>query len=151
MKRPIELFLLCLMLFVLSVNGLVAGVLMLISPDGALLQMDPTFLNGSPFSNYLIPGILLFTCIGVLPLLSLIGLIFKPKWRWADSLNVYSDRSWGWTFSLYSGLGTMIWIIVQQFTTRFFILQPVILCLALAIVVLTILPRVILHNNTKNG
>jgi hypothetical protein len=141
MKRPVELYLLSILLVILSLNGLVAGMLMLIRPDGSLLQLTTEWLDGSPFRNYLLPGCLLFTCIGILPLLSLVGLLLRPAWSWPNRFNIYPGQSWGWTFTLYSGIGTMIWIIVQQFMTRYFILQPIILSVGLAIVVLTLLPR----------
>lgn len=141
MKRPFELYLLCLLLTILSLNGLVAGMLMLIRPDGSLLQLNTEWLAGSPFRNYLLPGCLLFLCIGVLPLLSLIGLLFKPAWAWPRTFNIYQGQSWGWTFALYSGIGTMIWIIVQQFMTRYFILQPIILSIGLVLVILVLMPR----------
>ena len=89
MKRPFELYLLCLLLAILSLNGLVAGMLMLICPDGSLLQLNTEWLAGSPFRNYLLPGCLLFSCIGVLPLLSLIGLLFRPAWSWPGTFNIY--------------------------------------------------------------
>jgi hypothetical protein len=141
MKRPFETWILWLLLFVLSVNGLIAGSMMLIRPDGSLLKMDPEWLSGSPFSTYVIPGCLLFSFIGILPALSIAGMAIKQDWRWPERLNIYRNRSWGWTYSLFSGIGTIIWIIIQQFVTKFFILQPVILSMALAIVVLTLMPR----------
>jgi hypothetical protein len=142
MKRPIVLYLLCLLLAILSLNGLVAGMLMLIRPDGSLLQLNTEWLAGSPFASYLLPGFLLFLCIGFLPLLSLIGLLVRPSWSWPNALNIYQGQSWGWTYTLFSGIGTMIWIIVQQFMTRYFILQPIILSLGLAIVILALMPPV---------
>ncbi len=140
MKRPFLTWILWLFLAILSFYGLVAGTMMLVSPDGSLLKMDPEWLQGSPFTSYLIPGLLLFFCIGVLPALAIIGMAFQPDWKWARSVNIYPERNWGWTFSLCSGIGTIIWIIVQQFTTKYFILQPVILTLAVCIIVLTLMP-----------
>jgi hypothetical protein len=150
-KRPIETYFLWLLLVFLSLNGLVAGSLMLIATDGSLLKMDPTWLDKSPFSSFLLPGCLLFLLIGVLPMLALTGLIFDPQWRWARFLNIYPTRRWGWTFSLYSGIGTIIWIIVQQFMTGFFFLQPIILSLGLSLVILTLMPRVMNSNIVTNG
>ncbi len=140
MKRPFETYLLWFLLLFLSLNGLIAGSLMLVRPDGSLLQMDRAWLENSPFGGYFIPGCLLFLCIGILPMLSFAGMAFRPAWNWPKFLNIYPDRHWGWTFSLYSGIGTIIWIIFQQFVTKFFILQPVILSMALATVVLTLMP-----------
>jgi len=120
---------------------LVAGMLMLIRPDGSLLQLNTEWLDGSPFGSYLLPGFMLFLFIGFLPLLSLIGLLVRPAWSWPNVLNIYQEQSWGWTYTLFSGIGTMIWIIVQQFMTRYFILQPIILSIGLALVILALLPR----------
>jgi hypothetical protein len=43
---------------------------MILAPDGHLLGMTAKMLAGSPFHSFLLPGIILFTVIGVGPMLA---------------------------------------------------------------------------------
>ena len=54
----------------LGVGALFGGAALILAPDGHLLGMPTRLLAGSPFSSYLVPGIVLFTCVGVAPLLA---------------------------------------------------------------------------------
>lgn len=143
-KRPFEVYVLCLLLLFLSAGALYGGGALIIRPDGSLLQMQPWLIK-SPFPDFLIPGIILFVMNGLLPLLVIAGLLFKPSIGFINGLNIYKDKHWSWTFSLYSGVITIIWIIVQQFITDFFVLQPIIASVGLLIIVCTLLPRVVNH------
>jgi hypothetical protein len=48
-------------------------------PSGAMIELPAAWLEGSMFQDYLIPGIILLTVLGVFPLLTLIGLINGTK------------------------------------------------------------------------
>jgi hypothetical protein len=52
-----------------------------------MLEMDLSWLEGTPFTSYLIPGIVHFSFVGLFLLLTSIGFILKPDWRWANLLN----------------------------------------------------------------
>jgi hypothetical protein len=54
----------------LGLGALFGGGAFILAPDGHLLGMPTTLLAGSPFPSYLVPGIILFTCIGLAPLLA---------------------------------------------------------------------------------
>lgn len=54
----------------LGIGALFGGGAFILGPDGHLLGMPTTLLSGSPFSSYLVPGIILFTFIGLAPLLA---------------------------------------------------------------------------------
>lgn len=142
MKKPVEFLILILLLVILSINGLAGGALMIIEPYGSMLGMEIAWLANTPFGNYLVPGILLFTMNGVLPALALVGILAKKRCRIMQKLNIYNDKYWGWTFSLYSGITTLVWIIVQQLITTFFILQPIVAAIGLLIVICSLMPRV---------
>lgn len=129
----------------LAINALAAGLLMMLKPDGSFLQLNPNFLNTSPFTNFFIPGLLLFILIGLLSFISLCGLVFKFKWKIADRINIYPNKHWSWTFSVYSGIATIIWINVQLLMTEYFWLQPVIIFLGLGILIGSLLPGVMKH------
>ena len=142
MKRPFESYLLMLLLLALSVNAIYGGGALIIAPDGSLLGMEPEWLTGSPFGSYLLPGILLALFLGVLPLVTLAGLISKGQGRTFRAVNIYPGMHWGWTFSIYTGIATLSWIIVQQLITSYHVLQPVIAAAGLMVLVMTLLPRI---------
>lgn len=142
MKRPFEFYLLYLFLFFLSINALYGGISLILRPDGSLLGMNPQWLSGTPFHTFIIPGILLVLFLGLVPALALAGMIRKSRKRRFNRLNIFREKYWGWTFSLYTGLMAIIWIVVQQLLTEYFILQPIIAGTGVIIVILTLLPRI---------
>lgn len=143
-------FLLLSIHLLLSINGLIGGMLLMIKPDGSMLQMDPTWLDKTPFQNYFLPGFLLFTFVGLLSMITTLGLLFKFKAASLNKVNIYPDRHWAWTYSLYTGFSTIIWITVQLILTQYFWLQPVILFLATGILMCTLVPGVIRHYTIRN-
>src|ERR1700682_5322264 len=54
----------------LGLGALFGGGALILGPDGHLLGMPTTLLAGSPFPSYLVPGIVLFTLVGLAPLLA---------------------------------------------------------------------------------
>ena len=54
----------------LGLGALFGGGAFILAPDGHLLGMPTTLLAGSPFPSYLVPGIVLFTLIGLAPLVA---------------------------------------------------------------------------------
>jgi hypothetical protein len=85
-----------------GINGLAGGLLLAVKSDGSLLGMQPDWLIRTPFQNYLIPGILLALFLGILPLLTFIGIIIRRNWKFTGLLNLYNDKHWGMVlFPLY--------------------------------------------------
>lgn len=141
-RRPPEVYFLVLLLLLTGLNAVVAGAGLFLFPDGQWIGLPLSWLEGSPFPSFRIPGLLLFLFNGVLVLTTCAGLLFQPAWKWTQRLAVYKDKFWAWSFSLYSGLGLCIWIIVQQLMTNYFILQPIVAAVGVGTVILTLLPRV---------
>jgi hypothetical protein len=142
MKRPFETWILIVLLALLAVNAFYGGISLILAPDGSLLKMQPGWLDNSPFTNYFIPGLLLLLMNGVFPLVAIFGLITKNNNHFVNWLNIYKNRCWGWTFAVYSGIITNIWIIVQQLMAEYFILQTIIVAVGLLILIAALLPRV---------
>ena len=142
MKKPIAFYPLCLVHLFLSLNALGGGGALILSPDGSLLGLPPGAFENDLFSTFLIPGIILFVVNGVFPLFILVGLIWKPDWTWANVFNIYSNRHWAWTYSIYSGIISIIWITVQLFYVEASFLQPLIIWVGLLILILTLTPSV---------
>ncbi len=52
-----------------GITGIAGGFLLIINPSGAALRLSPLWLEGTPFSTYLVPGVVLFLLIGVAQLI----------------------------------------------------------------------------------
>lgn len=139
---PLALYALVILLSFLALNALAGGVLLIIEPDGALLGFPDGWMEHSPFRTYLIPGLILFTANGILPLLAILGLVTRRRWTWPNLINIYKDKHWGWTFSLYAGIISIAWIAFQLLMTPSFWLQSVIILNGLGIVICTMMPNV---------
>jgi len=143
-------YLLCFLHLLLGLNASIGGLLLMLKPDGSLVQVNQSFLKHSAFSNFFLPGLLLFTCVGLLSIISFCGLVFKFNFKLLHTLNLYSDRHWAWAFSLYTGITTIFWITIQLLIAEYFWLQPVIIFIGLGILICSLTPGVMKHYQIKN-
>ncbi|MCX6254898.1 MAG: hypothetical protein NTV31_10545 [Bacteroidia bacterium] len=88
---------------------------MIISPTGELLRMPLSNLGSSPFSNFLVPGIILFLIIGLLPLILVFALLNKPESKLAKQFNFFKDIHWSWTYSIYVAFALIIWMQIEWY------------------------------------
>jgi hypothetical protein len=108
--RNILLFLLTF----LGIGAVFGGGVLIISPDGSLFGMPLSLLQNSLFTSFLIPGIILFTILGLVPICTIFALIKKPKSELAERINFFSDMHWAWTYSIYIAFALIIWIQVEM-------------------------------------
>jgi len=141
--RPFEIYILIGLLLLQVISAFGGGIAMVLKPDGSGLGIPLYILKGSPFSNFLIPGIILSIVLGVLPLIAALGLIFGKPWGVIGMLNIYTNRYWGWAYAVYTGLGLIIWITVQHIYIGYSVLQTIYQSLGIIIIVFALMPRVI--------
>jgi ABC-type multidrug transport system permease subunit len=98
-SRPISVQLLVLLVLLQGLSGLLGGTLLVMDPTGEALQLPLGWLDGSPFADYLVPGLILLTVLGVPPMVIAVGL--------------WTGRRWSWFGALAVGVGLMIWIWVE--------------------------------------
>jgi len=98
----------------LGVGALFGGGVLIISPSGGLIGMPVSMLTPSGFDNFLIPGILLFTVLGVFPIFLIYALIKKTASPLAEHLNLFKDMSWQWSFLIYQAFALIIWIQIEM-------------------------------------
>jgi hypothetical protein len=105
----------------LSLGALFGGGVFILAPDGHLIGMPATVLVGTPFHSFLLPGILLFTFVGIVPLVAAVitarqqalaplaalavGLILMG-WITVEMVILAGPASLFWAF--YLVLGTVI-------------------------------------------
>jgi len=145
-RRPAAVWALIVLHVLLGVGAVASGGVLMAAPDGHLMQMPLSMLEHSPFSNFLIPGAILFTLLGVYPLCVAYGLWKRPGWRWPDAINPLKGIHWSWAGSLAAGAIVVIWIVVEVIMLRSFVfLQGLYLVWGIVLVVLTLLPEVRRH------
>lgn len=134
---------LLLLLALLGVGALGGGGVPIGSPSGWLMGMPLSMLAGSPFRDFLVPGILLFGVLGLAPCLLIPALLKKPGSRFAEPLNLLRDLHWAWTGSIYVGFSLIIWIQLEMvFLHAVSWLHTVYMLLALLILAVALLPQV---------
>ena len=134
---------LLILLGFLALGAIGGGGLLIISPTGELLGIPLSELKNSPFNSFLIPGIILFSLLGVFPLLLIIALLNKTESRFAEQINLFKDMHWTWTFSIYIALILIGWIQIQMvFLQSVHWLHTFYMFYAVAIIISTLLPQI---------
>ncbi len=138
---PAAAWALIVMLFFIGAGALISGAMLFVAPDGHLMQWSTDDLAGTPFSNYLIPGIILFIFVGIFPVFVGYGLLKQPAWHWPDVINPAKKMHWAWTASWAAGVIMLIWISVETLLLGYIsFLQPFIAVYGIVIIILTLLP-----------
>ena len=140
----LERNILLILLSFLGLSAIGGGGALIISPSGALLGGLPlSILAKSPFNNFLVPGIILFVVLGVIPCLLVFALIKKPENRYAEYLNFFKDMYWAWSFSIYVAFALIIWIQVETiYIQGVGWLQTFYLLFAIPLIFTALLPQV---------
>lgn len=112
--RSLLVWVLIMLQFLLGVGAAICGGLLILAPDGHLMRMPLYMLSNTPFATFLLPGILLFTFVGIYPLTVAYSLFARPAWSWPDWVNPFKYMDWAWAASLAAGVIVIIWIWVQM-------------------------------------
>jgi uncharacterized BrkB/YihY/UPF0761 family membrane protein len=97
-KRPASVWAL-LVVVAIQALGATAGGIGLVQDPVNNIGMPLSMLEGSPFSDYLIPGLILLVVVGLFPLCVLYGLIRR--------------RRWAWWLALAAGAALIVWIVTE--------------------------------------
>jgi len=98
MKTPLAKLLGYLQIFI-GASAIAGGLQLIIVPNGSEMGMSTEILSHSPFDNFLIPGITLFTVIG---LGNLLGVWFSLK-----------DKKSAGIFGSIMGATLISWMLIQ--------------------------------------
>jgi len=114
-RKSFACYLLIFLHIFLALGALFGGGALIISSDGSILSMPLSMLHNSPFHDFLVPGIILFVGLGILPLVTAIFLISEKRSKIAEKLRLYKETHWSWNSSLYVGFILIIWITVELY------------------------------------
>ncbi len=82
-----------------GVSGVIGGAGLMADRSGEWLRLPIAWLEGTPFVDYFVPGVVLFSVLGVLPL--------------AVAWGLWKRRLWAGYGSLFVGAALGIWIVVE--------------------------------------
>lgn len=97
--RSLSFWLLILLLGQLSVRAVVGGGALLVAPSGRLVGLPTGPLDSTPFSDFFLPGLVLFLAFGVAPATVCYGL--------------YTGRRWAWPAAIAVALALLLWISIE--------------------------------------
>ena len=127
----------------LSISAVFGGVVLVGSPSGAWLHIPLSILRYSPFSDFLIPGLILGLVFGLGSLVTVLALWWRPGWPLGAALTRFTSEHWAWSAAFTLGAGQVIWIVTQILMVRGLDgLQVLYGSLGVLIVVLTLQPGV---------
>ena len=127
----------------LGVGAIFGGGALIISPSGELLGMPLSMIKDSPFPDFLVPAIFLFTFLGLAPCLLIFALLKKPESKLAELINFYKDMHWSWSFSIYIAFILIMWLQLEMmFIHSVHWSHTFYMFLAVTIIIVAILPQV---------
>ena len=91
--KPKTIFILLILLAFQALSGLFGGAALVLDPSGSSIRLPLSLLEGSPFGNFLIPGIILFLVLGIFPLIIFSLLRKKDNRAWFGSLVISSPSA----------------------------------------------------------
>ncbi len=144
--RPAAVYLLMGLLLLQAAGAIFGGLGLVVDPQGGFLQMPVSALDGSPFRDYLVPGLILLLLLGVFPLITVAGLWFRPAMPWLAGLERRAGFDVAWLASFTVGVALIMWIVVQVLMIGYVSpLQPIFFVVGVAIVGVSLLPSVRNH------
>ncbi len=118
-------------LLLLGLNAVAGGFVLIVDPTGSTMGLPVDRLQGSPFSSFLVPGLVLFLVLGVYPQVVAYGLWTRRRWSWRAALLVVP--------------AVIVWLAVQILVVGYQARPPLQLAVGLTglvIFVLVLLPSV---------
>lgn len=110
----------------IAITATFSGLLMISNPDGSLLNLPISLLQGSPFKDFRVPGILLTIVVGGINLLAVFYNMQRHinRYNWAMAggfiicgwiiMQMLLIHAAHWLHFLYLGIGILIILLAYQ-------------------------------------
>lgn len=95
--------LLFLMTCFIALSSIISGLMMMSNPNGEIFNLPLSLLNGTPFNDYLLPGILLTLIVGIVNLHAVFYNVQNHPYRY--------------DWAMAGGFIITVWIMVQVILT----------------------------------
>lgn len=116
----------------LGVTAFISGALMLLDPSGSMMGLEVTWLDRTPFQDYSIPGLILFSVLGIGSFVVLYA--------------IRHHRPWAWGIAIGLAIALIGWVTTQVLLLRMYhILQLIYGGLGITLLGLALLPSVRAH------
>lgn len=141
-RRPGAVVVTGTMLAVLGIGAVLGGVGMVLGIGGESMLPDE-YLDLLPLvNNWVVPGLVLAIGFGIGSLVTLYGMLTRPKWTWLQSLEKHTGHHWSWVATIAIGVGQVVWILIELATIPFSVLMPIFGVIGLALALLPSLTSV---------
>jgi len=117
--RSASLYVVSASLAFLGLGALYGGGSLLLAPDGHLIGLPLNGLHTPLFTDYLLPGLILFLLFGAGSLANLIALWTRPWPTFSLPLPLLRQEHWSWGAAFGLGAAQLIWIFAQLLLTSF--------------------------------
>ena len=119
-------YLLFILVSFIALTATLSGLIMMSNPDGSILKIPLSLLSGTPFKNFLLPGLLLTVFVGVVNLLALYYNILRHplRYNWAMAggfmisgwiiVQMILINAAHWLHFIYLGIGILIILLAYQ-------------------------------------
>ncbi len=118
--------LLFILVSIIAVTSILSGLFMISRPDGSILNLPLSLLEGTSFTSFLVPGILLTLIVGGVNLLAVFFILQRQsnRYNWALAgglvicgwiiIQIILIHTAHWLHFLYLGMGLLIILIAYQ-------------------------------------
>lgn len=138
-RRPGSIVALSVLVALLAIGAAQGGIAMLANPIDPL-GMSPSFLDGTPVSDYFWPGMFL-VCIALASVVTSVGLFWDWRWPWAQPIEEAAGFRWPWLGAVAIGSILLIFEIIELFIVPFHpVMHPLLVAWSVAIVTLAYWP-----------
>jgi hypothetical protein len=110
-KRHALIVVLAVLQFLLSTGGFYGGYMLLKDTTGKALALPEGLLDKLPISNYLIPALILLVFNGILPLVTVIGLLRKETLVVLNRLNFLPKYYWAYSWTIFNAVFLILWTV----------------------------------------
>lgn len=107
-KKYMKTFLFILTSFV-AVTSLLSGLFMISNPGGEFFNLSIRLLNGTPFRDFRIPGILLASLVGITNFVAALFIIIRQQKQYSWSL-AGGIALCGWVIAEIAMIDTQYWL-----------------------------------------
>ena len=123
------------------VTGFDGGLSFVTDPTGASLGAKLSWLDRSPVSDFLLPGLFLLVMYGIGGSVLMAGVVWRHSPGPLDRLDRTLGHHWAWVGSIAFGAVLVLWIAYELLVMpEWMFLQPMLIAIGLAIAGLPFLP-----------
>jgi hypothetical protein len=139
-RRPAGIVALASLLGLLTVGALQGGIAMVVNPTEPL-GMTVEYLDRAPVDDYYLPGLFLLA-IAAVSIVTIAGLAYGWRWRWASSIESRIGYRWPWLGAVSIGGILLVFELIELFVVPFHpVMHPLLIAGSLAILILALTPQ----------